>query len=175
MAECKAIDVIALHSYASSGSVSAAALDKQLSTYDQTLQIAGAKGDKARLILQEWGAQSTDGNRTRQAEIFSAQVRSYVVSVLVNLADRAKPTSPFFVVAFGGTFELPVGKSGGQARSSSNVLGTAARKPSNGCLRLRHLPASTSTYTLRYTNGVADCALSSCTGCSLAKCVGGLA
>lgn len=81
MAECKSIDVIALHSYASSGSVSAAALDQQLSAYGQTLQIAGAKGDKARLILQEWGAQSTDGNRTRQAEIFSAQVRSYVTSL----------------------------------------------------------------------------------------------
>eukprot|EP01043_Picozoa_sp_COSAG02_P027083 COSAG02_NODE_1580_length_11851_cov_35.748043_8_plen_75_part_00 len=74
MAECKAIDVIALHSYASSGSISASTLDKQLSTYGQTLRSASAKGDMARLILQEWGAQSADGNRTRQAEIFSAQV-----------------------------------------------------------------------------------------------------
>ena len=77
MAECKAIDVIALHSYASSGSVSATALDTQLSAYSQTLRSAVAKGSTARLILQEWGAVSMDGNRTRQAEIFSAQVRLY--------------------------------------------------------------------------------------------------
>ena len=84
MAECKAIDVIALHSYSSSGSVSATTLDKQLSTYRQTLRIASTKGDKARLILQEWGAKSMDGNHTRQAEIFSAQVRPCMFSSLAD-------------------------------------------------------------------------------------------
>ena len=172
MAECKAIDVIALHSYASSGSVSATALDTQLSAYSQTLRSAGAKGSKARLILQEWGAASKDGNRTRQAEIFSAQVRLY------GACTWGVGCAVFLSFCAYLMLDIALGRAGtggGKARGAANLLGVAAGKSPNTCLRLWHLSSSASTYALRHTDCVANCTLSSHTGCRLANHFGGLA